>query len=90
MLYELHTKDIVFYIQGGSCALDDAGSIPSSALLEDLLERCTKIFSIMVRLVYLARHVQICRRRDQSSSHQHFIVEIWESLFTPHKLGKLV
>lgn len=38
MVYEVDPLDTIFYIQRGSCALEDAGSIPLSALLEVPIE----------------------------------------------------
>lgn len=62
VLYEVDIVDTVFDIRGGPYALEDAGSIPLSDLLEDPLERCTEIFgivdSVTVWYQYLERQVQ--------------------------------
>lgn len=79
MLYEADTLDTVFYIHRGSCALEDAGSIPLSALLDTSSESCTEIFDIVASITGW------CIWRDrwrfvlggQSSSYQHVIAEIW-------------
>ena len=47
LLYEADDRDIRMFIHGDSCALEDAGSLPLTALLEERTRRCIVIFSIV-------------------------------------------